>query len=61
VSFTGHQCDPPDTAIGVLDDGVTGVGEDCKPEGVEVGAVEVELVALGDVVVDAAVVVPGVV
>jgi hypothetical protein len=54
VSLTGHQWDPPDTATGVLDDGVIGVVEGCKAEGVD--ALEFVLVVFGAGVVD---VVPG--
>jgi hypothetical protein len=59
VSFIGHQCEPPETTTGGLDDGVIGVVEDCKLEGAKVDALELELVLAGVVVVAA--VVPGMV
>src|ERR1700682_2213503 len=51
VSFTRHHRDPPETATGVPDEEVVGVVEDCKPDGVKVEALELEVAALDGVVV----------
>ncbi|GAC1509134.1 MAG: hypothetical protein NVS1B3_10900 [Candidatus Dormibacteraceae bacterium] len=56
VSLTGRQRDPPETAMGASDDGVIGVDEGCKPEGVTVDVLELEVAVLGELAV-----VPGIV
>jgi hypothetical protein len=53
---TDHQWDPPETATGVPDEEVTGVDEDCKPEGVRLEAPVLAVAAVDEVVA-----VPGIV